>query len=180
MAEGKGIGYLIPLKQNTRKTSIYGLHEYDSAVRGPCGNILCAKARTDGGKYLYSYMAPRKATKEPSYYLERNGKGFSGKDYAEKKESFGTIVLESNRDMDLQTAYDTYSQHWEIELGIRHYKNFLGMDETRVEGNASVFGSEFVDLMGALITSRMMTRMKRAVFWTTTASATSWPTSTAP
>lgn len=36
------------------------------------------------------------------------------------------------------------------------------MDETRVESNASVVGSEFVDFPNTLITSRVTTRMEKA------------------
>lgn len=36
------------------------------------------------------------------------------------------------------------------------------MDETRVESNASVVGSEFVDFLNTLITSRVTTRIEKA------------------
>ena len=53
--------------------------------------------------------------------------GFDKDDFRKKSAAFGTIVLESNREMDLKTAYDCYDSRWLIELVFRYYKNPLDL-----------------------------------------------------
>lgn len=58
-----------------------------------------------------------------------------GKKYDEKRKSFGTIVLESDLDLPLETAYQAYSQRWLLELVFKQYKNTLEIDHTSVQSS---------------------------------------------
>lgn len=87
--------------------------------------------------------------------------GFDKDDFRKKSAAFGTIVLESNRDLDLKTAYDCYDSRWLIELVFRYYKNSLDLDQTREQNNSSVIGSEFINFVSSLITIRLENRFSK-------------------
>ena len=53
------------------------------------------------GLFLYSFREGWTASKEESDYLKRHVDSFDKDDFRKKSESFGTIVLESNRNLDL-------------------------------------------------------------------------------
>ena len=81
------------------------------------------------GLFLYSFREGWTASKEESDYLKRHVDSFDKDDFRKKSESFGTIVLESNRNLDLKTVYDFYDSRWLIELVFRYYKNSLDLDQ---------------------------------------------------
>ena len=85
-----------------------------------------------------------------------------GKKYDEKRKSFGTIVLESDLDLPLETAYQAYSQRWLLELVFKQYKNTLEIDHTSVQSSHSVSGSNFINAIASTITCRMLNAAKEA------------------
>ena len=74
-------------------------------------------------------------------------KDFSPEKYQEKKETMGTITLESDLDMTVREAYLCYAERWKIELVFRAYKNDIELTETNVQGDYSVNGMEFVNFI---------------------------------
>ena len=111
--------------------------------------------------FLYSFRESWTASKEESDYLKRHVDDFDKDDFRKKSAAFGTIVLESNRDLDLKTAYDCYDSRWLIELVFRYYKNSLDLDQTREQNNSSVIGSEFINFVSSLITMRLVNRFSK-------------------
>ena len=56
-----------------------------------------------------------------------------------------------------ETVYTAYNDRWLIELVFDRYKNDLGLsDRTRVQGDFSVIGSEFVNFIATIMTCRML------------------------
>lgn len=115
-------------------------------------------------KWLYSYRDSKKAAKEESDWLRRakKNKTYSLDVLREKQKSFGTIVLECDLDLPPEIAYKAYDKRWEIELVMRYYKSACEFDETRVQDDYSVIGSEFIDFLSTLLTFRLLKEVDKA------------------
>ena len=159
--ENPDIGYLTPLKRSTKKGSD-DIYLFDTAIRTAKGTVPARKKELENGRFLYCYRDTDEAGSEEKGYLRKNGKSLDCDDYQKKLLKFGTIVLESNKDMDLLTAYNAYSDRWMIELMFKAYKSSLDLDQTRVQGNCSVIGSEFINFLSSLVTSRIMREFEKA------------------
>lgn len=121
--------------------------------------ITYRKEKVNGGnKYLYSFRDSKKAYIEEKDYLARAKKNsnYNEEDFSSKQASFGTIVLESDYDMTPLEAYQAYSSRWEIELVMRFYKSACKFNETRVQDDYSVIGSEFCDFLSTILTFRLI------------------------
>ena len=113
---------------------------------------------TGTDKWLYSYRDSYKASKEERDWLRRakKNKTYSLEALREKQKTFGTIVLECDLDLPAETAYKAYEKRWEIEIVMRFYKSACEFDETRVQDDYSVIGSEFCDFLSTLLTFRLI------------------------
>ena len=119
---------------------------------------------TGTNKWLYSFRDSRKAAKEEADWLRRAKKAGTYKleDLREKQQTFGTIVLECDLDLPSETVYKAYDSRWEIEIVMRYYKSACEFDETRVQDDYSVIGSEFCDFLSTVLTFRLMKQFDRA------------------
>jgi len=81
---------------------------------------------------------------------------FDCDNFRKKKEKFGLIVFESDQDMPAKTAYQCYQERWLLELMFKKYKSEEGLTDTQVQTDFSVWGSEFVNFLSTVITSRMV------------------------
>ena len=115
-------------------------------------------------KWLYSYRDSHKASKEEQDWLRRakKNKTYSLEVLREKQKTFGTIVLECDLDLPAETAYKAYEKRWEIEAVMRFYKSACEFDETRVQDDYSVIGSEFCDFLSTLLTFRLISAFDQA------------------
>ena len=71
-------------------------------------------------------------------------------------------MLECDLDLSPETAYKAYDSRWEIEIVMRFYKSACEFDETRVQDDYSVIGSEFCDFLSTILTFRLMKQFDRA------------------
>lgn len=159
--ENPKIGYLTPLKRSTKKGDA-DIYMFDATIDTAKGILPARKKKLENGRFLYCYRETHEAENEETGYLKKNNGALNGGDYRKKLTKFGSIILESNRDMDLLTAYNAYSDRWMIELVFKAYKSSLDLDETRVQNNCSVIGSEFVNFLSSLVTSRIMRKFEKA------------------
>lgn len=115
-------------------------------------------------KWLYSYRDSQKAAKEESDWLRRakKDKAYSLDALREKQKTFGTIVLECDLDLPAEIAYKAYAKRWEIELVMRYYKSACEFDETHVQNDYSVIGSEFIDFLSTLLTFKLIKAFDKA------------------
>ena len=117
-------------------------------------------------KYYYSYRDVIKASIEESDWLKQavKKKNYSLKTLEKKRRYFGTIVLESESDLDLDPVviYKMYMTRWEIEVVAKYYKNTCDFDETRVHNDYSVIGSEFCNFLATIITFRLIKKFDQA------------------
>jgi len=148
--------YLNPMKRNSKAIGANSMLEFEG-VLPKHGGILFKKAR-GGKRWLYSYRDVSLAAKEEADYVARAKKSgeYDDKELRERRESFGTMVLESDLEMTAEQTYEAYSERWEIEIVMRYYKHACGSGGTRVHGDYSVYGSEFCDFLSTILTFRLL------------------------
>ena len=150
--------FLNPLKRNAKLITRYNMLTF-VGILSSNSNITYRKEKCKGAnKWLYSFRDAVQAAKEEQDWL-RNAKKdgtFSSEELSEKQKSFGTIVLESDCNLSPENAYAAYAKRWEIEIVMRFYKSACQFDETRVQDDYSVIGSEFCDFLATIITFRLL------------------------
>ena len=150
--------YLNPIRRNSNFIKNHHMLKFTNQLENFEG-ITYRKEKVNGGnKYLYSFRDSKKAYIEEKDYLARAKKNsnYNEEDFSSKQASFGTIVLESDYDMTPLEAYQAYSSRWEIELVMRFYKSACKFNETRVQDDYSVIGSEFCDFLSTILTFRLI------------------------
>ena len=150
--------YLNPLKRNAKLIERYDMLTFTDILPTD-SNVTCRKQKCKGAKkWLYSFRDADLAAKEEQDWL-KNAKKDAAYDpavLAGKQKSFGTIVLESDCDLSLENAYAAYAERWEIEVVMRFYKSACQFDDTRVQDDYSVIGSEFCDFLATVLTFRLI------------------------
>ena len=123
-----------------------------------CGFTYRKEKCVGTNKWLYSFRDSKKAAQEESDWLRRAKKEgtYSLADLRDKQKSFGTIVLECDLDIPAETAYKAYDSRWEIEIVMCYYKAACEFDDTRVQDDYSVIGSEFCDFLSTVLTFRLI------------------------
>lgn len=156
--------YLNPIKRNSKLIERHNMLDFTALLPGYEG-ITYRKEKCAGtNKWLYSCRDSRKAAKEESDWLSRakKNKTYSLEKLREKQKTFGTIVLECDLDLPPAIAYKAYDKRWEIEVAMRFYKSACEFDETRVQDDYSVIGSEFCDFLAAVLTFRLIKAFDKA------------------
>lgn len=155
--------FLTPIKRNDARIKDNGALNFDGVLEGVDGHILYSKRQIKGGRFLYTFRDSRKSgIEEASFLANREKKDFSYSWYDKKSDVFGVIVFESDEDLDPGTAYICYSDRWLLELVFNRYKNDIVLDRTNVQGDFSVIGSEFVNFIATVMTSRMLSKATAA------------------
>ena len=154
--ERPDLHFITPLKRNDTRIRSNDMLQFTGLLPGYDSGILYKKVELKGGRFLYSFRDPGKAAIEEASYLRRIGGGFDNGRFSEKKEQFGTITFLSDVDLRPEDAYAIYSERWVIEMVFRFYKNDLDLAATNVHDDFTVIGEEFVNLIAAGITCRML------------------------
>lgn len=156
--------YLNPVKRNSKLISRHNMLDFTGILPGYEGITFRKEKCTGTNKWLYSYRDSYKASKEERDWLHRAKKNgtYSLATLREKQKTFGTIVLECDLDLPAETAYKAYDKRWEIEVVMRYYKSACEFDETRVQDDYSVIGSEFCDFLSTLLTFRLIKAFDQA------------------
>ena len=163
-AENQDLHYLNPLKRDSKFIESHDLLIYEGQLP-EAETIFYKKAFVEKeGKWLYSFRDASKAHKEEYSWLHRSSKNakFDIEQFDEDWLLFGTIILESDLNMEPQVAYRVYDCRWEIELVMRYYKQACDFDETRVHDDYSVIGSEFCSFLSSVVTFRMLRQFEKS------------------
>ena len=156
--------YLNPVKRNSKLISNHDMLDFTGILPGYEG-ITFRKNKCYGtDKWLYSYRDNNKAAIEERDWLRRAQKNddYSLTELQKKQKSFGVIVLECDLDLPPETIYKAYDKRWEIEVVMRYYKAACEFDETRVQDDYSVIGSEFCDFLSTILTFRLIKAFDKA------------------
>ena len=156
--------YLNPVKRNSKLIERHNMLDFTGILPGYEGITFRKEKCTGTDKWLYSFRNSGKAAKEEQDWLRRakKNKTYSLEALREKQKTFGTIVLECDLDLPAETAYKAYDKRWEIEIVMRFYKSACEFDETHVQDDYSVIGSEFCDFLSTLLTFRLIKAFDRA------------------
>jgi hypothetical protein len=156
--------YLNPIKRNSKRIETHALYDFTGILAGYDGITYRKEKCTGADKWLYSFRDADRAAKEERNWLASAKKGgtYNLDALRAKQRMFGTVILECDLDMPPEMAYKAYSERWEIEVVMRYYKSACEFDETRVQDDYSVIGSEFCDFLGALLTFRLLKAFDRA------------------
>lgn len=94
-------------------------------------------------------------------YLSKVEDGkYTMEEYLEKKDSFGTIVLESNLDKSAEEIYKLYKKRWMIETFYDYYKNKLDVNTLHLSDYYKTQGLSFIMLIASLIYSEVSKQIK--------------------
>ncbi|MCQ2071399.1 MAG: transposase, partial [archaeon] len=150
--------FLTPLKRNDPRIKNNKMMEFEGVLKDTKEGILYKKATIKGGRYLYSFRDPKKASLEEMAYLRKNGGGktFDNGKFHKKQADFGTIVFLSDQDLTAEEAYSCYSDRWTIELVFRYFKNDLDIHTTDAQDDFTVIGEEFVNTIASSISCRLI------------------------
>ena len=156
--------YLVALKRDDKRVKTLGLLKMKEFLGGELKPILCSKAKADDNTWLYAFRDTARAQAEERTYLEnrQNKHSIDPEEYEKKRDTFGVLAFESDQDLPCQAVYETYKNRWLLELIFRQYKTGLEANQTRVQGDYSVIGSEFINFLCTIITSRMVKAEKEA------------------
>ena len=163
-ASNPDLHYLNPVKRNSKLIERHSMLDFTGILPG-YEEITFRKEKCVGtDKWLYSYRDSYKASKEERDWLSKAKKNqtYSLETLREKQRVFGTIVLECDLDLPAEIAYKAYESRWEIEIVMRFYKSACEFDETRVQDDYSVIGSEFCDFLSTVLTFRLIKALDRA------------------
>lgn len=160
----KDLHYLNPVKRNSKLISRHNMLDFTGILPGYEGITFRKEKCTGTDKWLYSFRDSYKASKEECDWLchAKKNESYSLEVLREKQKTFGTIVLECDLDLPAEIAYRAYEKRWEIEIVMRFYKSACEFDETRVQDDYSVIGSEFCDFLSTILTFRLIKAFDRA------------------
>ncbi len=153
-----GLHFLTPIKRNDLNINKLNLLNFDGVLTGTKQQILYSKRKSASGRFFYAFKDTGLESTEQHDYLKRRAShnDFDNENYLAKKEKFGLIVFESDQDLPPNSAYLCYQDPWLIELMFKKYKSEEGLVDSRVQGDFSVWSSEFVNFLATVITSRMV------------------------
>ena len=156
--------FLTPIKRNDARIANNDMLTFSGILEGVGDHVLYKKQAIKGGRYLYSFKSSRKAAIEEADYLKRReqNRDFISEKYERKRNVFGVIVFESDLDMDPKTAYLCYDERWILELVFKQYKNDQCLDQTNVQGDFSLMGSEFINFISTVLTCRLIQKARNA------------------
>ena len=163
LRERPDLHFLTPLKRNDSRIAVHEMYEFQGVLQNVDRAVFFKKVMLRGGRFLYSYRDVHQAELEERSFAEHAKKHeFDGTAYQRKKAAFGTIVFESDQDLEPEVVYRCYADRWQIELIFRRYKNDDCLDQTGVQGDFSVIGSEFINFISTTLTCRMIRKAEDA------------------
>lgn len=156
--------FLTPIKRNDTRIKNNQMLDFEGVLKNTHKHVLYKKCQIQGGNYLYAFRDTSQAGAEEYSYIEkiRTGKEFDKEKFDKKSPVFGVIVLESDQDLDPETAYACYEDRWLLELTFRAYKSNECLDRTRVQGDFTVIGSEFINFISTTAACRIIRKATRA------------------
>ena len=150
--------YLTPVKRNNVNIDKQKILDFDGVLSGVKKGVLFSKRKSSSGRYYYAFKDLNLENREQLSYISNREQldDFNCNNFRQKKEKFGLIVFESDQDMPAKTAYLCYQERWLLELMFKKYKSEEGFTDTRVQTDFSIWGSEFINFLSTVITSRMI------------------------
>lgn len=158
LKECPGVHFLTPIPDKDQRVTTYGVHRYHTSISVNGRNILCHKVKLPDGYFLYAYRDIQKAY-EAEYAFSKKiiteGGSFDPALYASSLPAFGSLVLESDLDMQPETAYAAFEERRQVEEIFRLYHTPVDLDINDKQSDFMIVGSALINLLSALVTSRI-------------------------
>ncbi len=160
IAKRNHLKYIIPIKRNLSIIKENKLLQCEKIIHNTrTGNILSNKTKI-GDVFYYTYIDPKKQYQELNGNIERRKK--KGEEYdslIDKKESYGSVIFESNLDEEEEIIYSMYQERWEIETMFNFYKNIIELKNGNVHTDYSLIAQEFINFITVIIAIRMKNKV---------------------
>ena len=162
--ERPDLHFLTPIKRNDTRIANNDMLSFEGVLEGVGDHVVYKKCCIKGGRYLYAYKSTKKAHAEEVSYLARRERkaDFDPEKYSNKSDIFGTIIFESDQDLDPKTAYICYEDRWMLELVFNRYKSDECLDQTNVQGDFSLIGDEFINFISTVVTCRLLRKAEKS------------------
>lgn len=156
--------FITPLKRNDARIKNHDMYNFQGVLKGFDKAIFYKKESLRGGRFLYGFRNTHLAAMEEHSFAEsaKAHDNFDNAQFMHKKDAFGSIVFESDQDLAPEVVYRCYADRWQIELVFQRYKSDEGLDQTRVQTDFSVIGSEFINFVATTLTCRMLQKAQDA------------------
>jgi transposase len=159
--------YIIPLWANhksykhiiSRKT-MEGLFVFERSKKR--STVEYHEETIDGKKVIFYRDLSQNALESTDYLSKVEQGKYTMESYIEKKDSFGSIVLESNLDKTPEEIYRLYKKRWVIETFYDYYKNRLDVNAIHLNDYYKTQGLSFIMLITSLIYSEVSKNLKEA------------------
>jgi len=164
LKQNKNLHFLTPVKRNDARIRKYEMTKFTGVLDGIQTEVYYKKQQLSQGQYLYAFKDAHTAALEDYSFARRAraNSDFDSDNYQEKKDCFGVIVFESDLDLPALTVYQCYEDRWLLEIVFNRYKNYEGLDQTRVQGDFSVYGNEFINFIATVLTTRIVRKAEKS------------------
>lgn len=162
LKDSPDLHYLTPIRRNDRRIADNDALSFDGVLKGIGKDVLYSKRQIKkDGTWLYAFRDVSTTSKEERCFVEHSMDGeFDAGKYLEKRDSFGTVVFESDEDLPPLVAYESYSDRWLLGLVFDRCKNDERLDSTRVQDGFPLIGSEFVNFIATAVTCRILNKAR--------------------
>ena len=160
MLNNESIQFLFPLKRNVLVIDELNLLDFENRLETRDERILIKKVKK-GNTHYYAFKNLELESQQKATKFESLSKtDFDMQAYREFEKEAGTIVFETNIDLDPNLIYEMYERRWDIEVMFNYYKNIVDLSHTRKHKDISIIGNEFVNFITILISTRIKKYMR--------------------
>ena len=160
MLNNESIQFLFPLKRNALVIDELNLLDFENRLETRDERILIKKVKK-GNTHYYAFKNLELESQQKATKFESLSKtDFDMQAYREFEKEAGTIVFETNIDLDPNLIYEMYERRWDIEVMFNYYKNIVDLSHTRKHKDISIIGNEFVNFITILISTRIKKYMR--------------------
>ena len=156
----ESIQFLFPLKRNALVIDELNLLDFENRLETRDERILIKKVKK-GNTYYYAFKNLELESQQKTTKFESLSKtDFDIQAYREFEKEAGTIVFETNIDLDPNLIYEMYERRWDIEVMFNYYKNIVDLSHTRKHKDISIIGNEFINFITILISTKIKKYMR--------------------
>lgn len=155
---GKPFYNVAPVKRNDKRINKFRTYRFDESLTVDGKNIPYKILETSDGKFLYAFREiPEDSEQNSNRKNSKNARPVTRKDQDQ------LLVFESEDRVDPEAIYLCYTNRHRLELMFAAYRSELFTHRAEANGDFSVYGSEFVNFISTLITSRIIAKAKSAL-----------------
>ena len=161
----KELHYFNPLKRDSAYIAEYDMLKFENCFSVGDDYVLCKKIFIEAeNKYLFSFSNVKLSVKEYVTFVSSASKykNFDYEKFAQKRDVFGLIMFETDMDLSAESAYMVYKSRWKLEVVFGYYKADITDNQTNVQTDFAVMGSEFINFISTLLTCRIVEKAQKA------------------